>query len=61
MFFNLGVELGQVVFVAVVLALGWMLRAFSPISIRQGQFAVSYTIGGLAAMWTFERVAGFWI
>jgi hydrogenase/urease accessory protein HupE len=60
LFFNLGVEVGQLVFVAVVLALGRLLRSLGSIPIRQGQFAASYAIGGLAAMWTIERVAVFW-
>ena len=60
LFFNIGVELGQLVFVAAVLGLGWLLRRLGPIPIRQGQVAASYLIGGLAALWTIERVTGFW-
>ncbi len=61
LFSNLGVELGQVDFVAVVSALGWLLRGLGPLSIRQGRLAASYAIGGLAALWTLERIAGFWV
>jgi hypothetical protein len=50
LFFNLGVELGQLVFVAAVLALGQMLRSLGSLPLRQGQFAASYAIGGLAAL-----------
>ena len=58
--FNLGVELGQLAFVAVVLLLG---RALS--RARWGQhpvarFAPTYVIGGLAAFWCIDRVARFW-
>ncbi len=58
--FNLGVEIGQLLFLAVALpAIGW---------IRRTRFASSawawhvpaYGIGGLAAFWTIERVAAFW-
>ena len=60
LFFNVGVELGQLVFVAAVLVLGQLLQSIGSMPIRQGQLAASYVIGGLAAMWTIERVAGFW-
>ena len=58
--FNLGVELGQLAFVAAVLLLG---RALS--RARWGQhpvarFAPTYVIGGLAAFWCIDRVARFW-
>ncbi len=59
--FNLGVELGQLVFVGAVLALGQLLRSAGPAPVRRAQFAASYAIGGMAAMWTLERVAGYWI
>jgi len=60
LFFNVGVEVGQVVFVTGVLAAGWALRTVQLAPLRQSQFAASYAIGGVAAMWTIERVAGFW-
>ena len=58
--FNLGVELGQLAFVAAALLLG---RALS--RARWGQhpiarLAPSYVIGGLAAFWCIDRVARFW-
>ena len=63
--FNLGVEAGQILFIAVVLALGVALArlypsvraAFSPGS--AGLRAVAYGVGTLAAFWVVERVAGF--
>jgi len=60
LFFNVGVEVGQVVFVMGVLAAGWALRTVQLAPLRHGRFAASYAIGGVAAMWTIERVAGFW-
>lgn len=59
-FFNLGVEAGQLIFVSAVLAAGWAIRNIQLIPRRQSQFAASYTIGGVAAMWMIERVVGFW-
>jgi hydrogenase/urease accessory protein HupE len=51
--FNLGVELGQLLFVAAVLLAGRLLRpAARPLA---------YGIGTLAAYWCWERVAAFWI
>jgi hypothetical protein len=57
--FNVGVEIGQLMFLAAVLpVIAW---------IRCGRFASlawarvpAYGIGGLAAFWTIERVAAFW-
>ena len=57
LFFNLGVEAGQLLFVAVVL-LAWLaMRGFS---LPQWAWRVPvYSIGALAAFWTIERIAGF--
>lgn len=59
--FNLGVELGQLMFIAAVL-LAW--RVLQPLSSLQvavwGRVLVVHAIGGLAAYWLIERVAGFW-
>lgn len=54
--FNLGVELGQLLFVAMVLSLAWMLgrlewkRAWQTPILASG-------LGALAVFWTLERVA----
>jgi hydrogenase/urease accessory protein HupE len=58
LFFNLGVEAGQLAFIAAVFALFWLMKAW------RVRLAVStpaaYAIGTLAAFWFFERTAGFW-
>jgi hydrogenase/urease accessory protein HupE len=60
--FNVGVELGQLLFIAVVLALGLAIRHLYP---QIGQRAVSltratsYAIGSIAAFWVVERIAAF--
>jgi hypothetical protein len=63
--FNLGVEAGQLLFVVLVLALGTALARLYPDARAQlargapGLRLVAYTVGGLAAFWVVERVAGF--
>lgn len=57
LFFNVGVELGQLAFVAVVLLAWSILRR---VSLPEWAWRVpTYAIGGLAAYWTIERITGF--
>jgi hydrogenase/urease accessory protein HupE len=55
--FNLGVEAGQLAFVAVILGVIWLARRVSPASLRKwaGQLP-AYAIGTTAAFWTIERI-----
>lgn len=63
--FNLGVEAGQILFIAVILALGAAFARLYPEGRRQflpkatGLRSVAYGIGALAAFWVFERMAVF--
>jgi hypothetical protein len=63
LFFNVGVEIGQLLFVGAVLtviAVGW--RAAQRLRLPQtaGLWRVApYAIGGLASFWLLERVAAF--
>jgi len=59
--FNVGVELGQLAFVAVVLVALRLARRIdlSPGAERVALRAASYGIGTLAAFWLFERLASF--
>ncbi len=59
--FNVGVEIGQVLFVAAVLTLrASLLRCRLPeFAIRYAQPASSYAVGTLAAFWFFQRLSGF--
>jgi len=60
--FNLGVEIGQLVFIAAVLALLAILRSIplpDGVTLRARPIA-TYVIGTLAAFWLVDRVAGFW-
>ena len=60
--FNVGVELGQLAFIAVVLALrGVLMRLPLPSSAtRYAQPVAYYAIGTLSAFWFFDRLSGFW-
>jgi hydrogenase/urease accessory protein HupE len=63
--FNLGVEAGQILFIAVTLLLGAALARLYPAARAAlaprapGLRAVAYGVGTLAAFWVVERVAGF--
>lgn len=65
LFFNLGVETGQLVFVAAVLllvaGLHWLMRA-SPrrdMAWRRAETTAAYAIGTIACFWVVERTTGF--
>jgi hypothetical protein len=57
--FNVGVETGQVMFVAAVsLALAGLQKLHSETALAVGRVA-PYAIGGLAAFWTIQRIDSF--
>ena len=58
-FFNIGVELGQIIFVVIALAFIRLIaikKEWSP-NLRR---VPAYLIGSLAAFWMIERVIAFW-
>jgi hydrogenase/urease accessory protein HupE len=57
--FNLGVEAGQLAFVAAVVALLWAGRHMIAAPPRWLGDVPAYAIGSLAVFWLFERLAGF--
>ena len=60
--FNVGVEVGQLLFIAVVLALLTLAKRVPlphPVA-RRALPVASYVIGALAAFWFIERLSGFW-
>ena len=68
LFFNVGVELGQLAFVAAVLSLTWLFRqvvsqllddAFVKRAFDRLDVTVAYAIGTVAAYWLVERTAAF--
>jgi hydrogenase/urease accessory protein HupE len=60
LFFNLGVEAGQLAFVAVVLVLLALVRRMSLAAPVWSWRLAPYAIGAVAMYWTIERIAGFW-
>lgn len=63
--FNLGVEIGQLLFVGAILCAGFLLKRLAPyvfLSFRSGSHLRSvgvYAIGGISAFWFIDRVSGF--
>jgi hypothetical protein len=55
LFFNVGVELGQLAFIAVVLAGAWFLRRAALGPPLWAPRLAAYVIGSVAAFWVFER------
>ncbi len=55
--FNLGIEIGQLVFVLALLALGALLRPVRLHLPRWAEWVPVYAMGSLAAFWCFERTA----
>jgi hydrogenase/urease accessory protein HupE len=55
--FNVGVELGQVGFIALILALERSFRILEVRWPRWAQALPGYTVGSLGAFWTIQRVA----
>jgi hydrogenase/urease accessory protein HupE len=57
LFFNVGVELGQLSFIAAVFALAWLVRASAARVPNGWQRAAAYAIGSVAAFWVVQRTA----
>jgi hydrogenase/urease accessory protein HupE len=70
LFFNIGVEIGQLVFVGAILSLVWLLR-FAASRLMTGALVerafdrldvtAAYAIGTVAAYWLIERTTGFFV
>lgn len=58
-FFNVGVEIGQLLFVAVILGFAALFRLARRPLPRWAAFAPSYLIGTLAMFWVIQRVSVF--
>jgi hypothetical protein len=58
--FNVGVEVGQLAFVAIALGASTVVTRFAkPLALARGRAALVYALGGLAAYFVIERVSGF--
>jgi len=58
-FFNVGVELGQIAFIAVVLSLIALVRRIPLRLPRWAELVPPYAIGSVAMFWVVQRVAAF--
>jgi hypothetical protein len=58
-FFNVGVEIGQLAFVAAALGLLALVRSLKIPVPRWTELVPAYAIGGVAAFWVIQRVAVF--
>jgi hydrogenase/urease accessory protein HupE len=60
--FNIGVEVGQLVFIAAVLGVMQLARQFRIPDILECRLrtVTAYGVGVVAAFWFVERLAGFW-
>ena len=59
LFFNIGVEIGQLLFIATALCLFALVRRIRISGPRWADLAAPYAIGSIAMFWVFERVAAF--
>lgn len=61
MFFNIGVEAGQLLFIAAVTAgMGaWRRWGWAMTTRETGVMPLAYAIGGVAAYWTLDRIMSF--
>ncbi|MEN8727522.1 MAG: HupE/UreJ family protein, partial [Sulfurovum sp.] len=60
LFFNVGVELGQLMFVMAVLCVGWLVKkVLAQELLDKGELTIAYIIGSLSAFWLFERTYSF--
>ncbi|KYJ87138.1 HupE/UreJ family protein [Sulfurovum riftiae] len=59
-FFNIGVEIGQLIFVATVVLVSLLFRHFThPSFMEKLEMYLVYAIGGLSAFWVYERILAF--
>jgi len=58
--FNVGVELGQLVFIGVAMLAYAILKRYVLGHGQWEQQVAGYLIGTVAAYWTIERTVGFW-
>lgn len=58
--FNLGVEAGQIAFVALLVILNRMVGEALRLRVPRLEQAVGYALGGLAMLWLFDRLPAVW-
>tara|TARA_B100000029_G_C17599798_1_gene965374 strand:- start:2992 stop:3819 length:828 start_codon:yes stop_codon:yes gene_type:complete len=64
LFFNIGVEIGQIIFVLIIFGAILLLRSKALEAYRLSRahtgIATAYPVGTIAAFWTLERILAFW-
>jgi len=59
-FFNIGVEAGQLLFISCILLPGWLLYRFQLTKLlNRAEMVATYAIGSLSTFWLFERISLF--
>ena len=58
LFFNVGVELGQLLFIGAVLGFAWLVRLSTLRVPAVWPRAVAYCVGSVSAFWVIERTLG---
>ena len=59
-FFNVGVEIGQILFVSSVVTIGYLLHYFNrPLLVEKLKVVLVYIIGTFSTFWLIERVSSF--
>lgn len=59
LFFNLGVEVGQLLFIAVILTVRYLVRHVIRMDSRPINVMLAYCMGSFAMFWVFQRVTSF--
>ncbi|MCX7302890.1 MAG: HupE/UreJ family protein [Hyphomicrobiales bacterium] len=57
--FNLGVEAGQLLFVAAVLAVFWAVKNLVPVDAKPARLVAAFAIGTMSMVWLIERLGSF--
>ncbi len=60
LFFNIGVEIGQLAFIAAILAVAYSARLIFTLG-RPVRIAAAYGIGAMAAFWTVDRLTSIFL
>ncbi len=62
LFFNIGVEIGQLLFIAGIFGASrlLLLAAADRVDLKRAAIVPAYLIGGIASYWTIERIISFW-
>jgi hydrogenase/urease accessory protein HupE len=59
--FNVGVEIGQLMFVAAALSVIWVMRHLKVEFPAWAKQIPNYAIGSVAAYWCIQRIMSFWV